>query len=113
MTHRRMCATTQRLSPHTSERTEMEQFLTLTISGAVAGAIYSLLAVGLVLNYSTSKIFNFGQGAVAFASAYLFYQLNSGLGWNAGVAAVVVVLIFAPTMGFVWDRLVFRGLANA
>ena len=44
------------------------------------GAIYSIMASGLVLTYSTSGIFNFAHGAVAFATAYLYYQLNTGLG---------------------------------
>ena len=34
----------------------MERFLVLTISGGVSGAVYSLLAVGLVLTYSTSGV---------------------------------------------------------
>ena len=45
------------------------------ISGAVSGAIYSIMASGLVLTYQTSGIFNFAHGAVAFATSYLFFIL--------------------------------------
>ena len=59
----------------------MEKFLSLTVSGAVTGAIFSLIASGLVLSYSATGIFNFSYGAVAFMSAFLYYQLNTGLHW--------------------------------
>ena len=49
----------------------MTNFVSLTLSGAVSGAIYALLAIGLVHSYSTSWVFNFGQAAIAFSCAYL------------------------------------------
>ena len=58
----------------------MSEFWNLTFSGLVTGAIYGIMASGLVLTYTTSGIFNFAHGAVAFATAYLYYQLNTGLG---------------------------------
>ena len=58
----------------------MVKFLNLSLSGAVTGAIYSIMAAGLVLTYTTSGIFNFAHGAVAFSVAYLYYQLHSGSG---------------------------------
>ncbi|RNL62827.1 ATP-binding cassette domain-containing protein [Nocardioides marmoriginsengisoli] len=89
------------------------EFSTIVISGAVSGALYALLAVGLVLTYNTSRIFNFGHAATAFASAYLFYQLNGALGWNGWLAAGFIALVFAPLMGYTWNRLVFSRLTEA
>lgn len=89
------------------------EFVNLTISGAVSGAIYSLLALGLVLSYSTSRIFNFGHAATAFATAYLYYQFHIGLGWSEYVALPAVLVIFAPGLGWIWDRLVFSRLTGA
>jgi branched-subunit amino acid ABC-type transport system permease component len=89
------------------------ELLNLSISGAVSGAVYSLLAIGLVLSYSTSRIFNFGHAATAFASAYMYYQLHVALGWSKGWTLVVVLLVFAPVMGWVWDKLVFSRLSGA
>ena len=82
----------------------MEKFLNLVISGAVAGAIYSIMAAGLVLTYQTSGIFNFAHGAVAFVTAYVYFQLhestaNGGLGWPIVPAAIVAILVFAPLLG--------------
>ncbi len=91
----------------------MERFLSLTVSGAVTGAIFSLVAAGLVLSYSATGIFNFSYGAVAFTSAFVFYQLNSTLGWPIVPAALAVILVFAPLLGLLLDVAVFRPLARA
>ena len=58
----------------------MQKFLNLTISGLVTGAIYSIMASGLVLTYQTSGVFNFAHAAVAFTSAYFYFQLHFGEG---------------------------------
>ena len=72
---------TGRSGPRRGRRTTaMNEFWNLVFSGLVTGAIYGIMASGLVLTYTTSGIFNFAHGAVAFATAYLYYQLNTGLG---------------------------------
>lgn len=91
----------------------MERFLVLTISGGVSGAVYSLLAVGLVLTYSTSGVFNFAHAAVAYTTAFLFFELNTGLGWPVWLAAIVSIVGFAPALGFLLDKLIFSHLARA
>src|SRR5205807_3212781 len=63
--------------------------------------------------YTTSGIFNFAHAAVAFAVAYLFYQLHSGLGVPIVPALVISVLIFAPLLGLLLDWLLLRRLAKA
>jgi ABC-type branched-subunit amino acid transport system ATPase component/branched-subunit amino acid ABC-type transport system permease component len=90
----------------------MDKLLSLVISGTVTGGIYSIMASGLVLTYTTSGIFNFAQGAIAFAVAYFYYQLNSG-GMPVVPAAILSILVFAPLMGFALDRLLLRRLAEA
>jgi ABC-type branched-subunit amino acid transport system ATPase component/branched-subunit amino acid ABC-type transport system permease component len=96
----------------------LEKFLNLVISGAVSGAIYSVMASGLVLTYQSSGIFNFAHGAVAFATAYLFFQLHEatsagGLGWPIIPSAIVAILVFAPLLGLLLDRILLRRLADA
>src|SRR5262245_44977728 len=71
------------------------------------------MASGLVVAYTTSGVFNFAHGAVAFASAYLYYQLNTGLGVPIVPSLVITVLLFAPLLGFLLDRILLRRLANA
>ena len=91
----------------------MTKFLSLVVSGSVTGAIYSIMASGLVLTYSTSGIFNFAHGAVAFAVAYLYYQLHAGLGVPIVPALIVSAFLFAPIMGLALDRVLLRRLAAA
>ena len=91
----------------------MDKFLNLVLSGAVTGAIYSIMASGLVLTYTTSGIFNFAHGAVAFATAYLYFQLNSGLGVPIVPSLIIAVFIFAPLLGLLLDRILLRRLAKA
>ena len=86
----------------------MEKFLNLLFSGAVSGGIYAVMAAGVVLTYQTSGIFNFAHGAVAFVTAYFFFQLNTGLDVPVVPAALVSVLIFAPLLGLALDRILLR-----
>ncbi len=91
----------------------MDKFLNLLFSGAVSGGIYAVMAAGVVLTYQTSGIFNFAHGAVAFVTAYVFFQLNTGLGVPVVPAALISVLIFAPLLGLALDRILLRRLAAA
>ena len=60
----------------------MNELLTLTVSGAVTGAIYSLVAAGVMLSYTATGIFNFAYGAIAYVSAVMYFELNTALGWS-------------------------------
>ncbi len=91
----------------------MDKFLTLCVSGAVTGAIYSLVAAGLTLSYSATGIFNFAYGGVAFSAAYLYYELHSALHWSIAPAAFVTIVVFAPLLGLALNAAVFRPLARA
>lgn len=47
----------------------------LTVSGALVGLIYTMLAYGFQLTYSTSRSVNFGQGELVMMSAYFTFTL--------------------------------------
>ncbi len=91
----------------------MEKFLNLFVSGAVTGAIYSLIAAGLALTYSSTGIFFLGYGAVAFTAAFVYFELHSGLNWPIVPSAVITIGVFAPLLGLVLDKLIFRSLTKA
>ncbi|MEU2829335.1 ATP-binding cassette domain-containing protein [Streptomyces lavendulae] len=90
----------------------MGDLLVFVLSGLVSGALYALLATGLVLSYSASGLFNFAHGATAYLCALVFYELHSGLGWPAVPAALLVSCVLAPGLGWGLDRLMFRRLAR-
>jgi branched-subunit amino acid ABC-type transport system permease component/ABC-type branched-subunit amino acid transport system ATPase component len=99
--------------PDALRSTRVERFFNLVVSGAVTGAIYSMMASGLVLTYQTSGIFNFGHGAVAFAVAYFYYQLNTGEGVHWIPALILSIGVFAPLLGLLLDRVLLRRLSAA
>jgi ABC-type branched-subunit amino acid transport system ATPase component/branched-subunit amino acid ABC-type transport system permease component len=91
----------------------MSELLTFVISGAVAGSLYAILASGLVLSYSASGLFNFAYGGIAFTSAVLYYELNTGLGWPIAYSAIAAILVFGPVLGWGLNRLMFAKLARS
>ncbi|MFF1356767.1 ATP-binding cassette domain-containing protein [Streptomyces sp. NPDC058297] len=90
----------------------MSDLLAFVLSGLVSGALYALLATGLVLSYSASGLFNFAHGATAYLCALTFYELHSGLGWPAVPTALLLVCVASPLLGWALDRLMFRKLAR-
>ncbi|MEU6996167.1 ATP-binding cassette domain-containing protein [Streptomyces sp. NPDC046465] len=90
----------------------MSDLLGFVLSGLVSGALYALLATGLVLSYSASGLFNFAHGATAYLCALAFYELHSGFGWPAVPTALLLVVVAAPALGWGLDRLMFRKLAR-
>jgi branched-subunit amino acid ABC-type transport system permease component len=51
------------------------------LQGAPPGAVYALIAVGFVLTYKTSGVFNLAFAAQAFASAAVYYELRVDHEW--------------------------------
>ena len=82
----------------------MSALLPFIIIGAVSGSVYGMAAVGLVLTYRTSGIFNFAHGALATLAAYVFYALYVGHGVPWPLAAVVAVGILSPALGITFER---------
>jgi branched-chain amino acid transport system permease protein len=83
------------------------------IEGFPVGCVYALVAVGLVLTYKTSGVFNLAFGAQAFVSAAVFYDLTNVKGWPLLAAFAVSVLVVGPLVGLLLDRLLFRHMRTA
>src|SRR4029077_16031061 len=83
----------------------MSDYLPFIFSGLVAGSIYGLAGVGLVLTYKTSGVFNFAYGAIAAVAAFVFYWMGQrpGIDWRS--AAVGRVLVLGPLMGLLLELL--------
>jgi branched-chain amino acid transport system permease protein len=83
----------------------------LAVIGIFNGAIYGLAAMGVVLTYKTSGIFNFAYGGVAMFCGFTFWQLRDGWGLNQWIALPLLVLVVAPVFGLVLERL-FRPVTS-
>jgi ABC-type branched-subunit amino acid transport system ATPase component/branched-subunit amino acid ABC-type transport system permease component len=82
----------------------MTSVLPFLIIGVVSGSIYGMAAVGLVLSYRTSGIFNFAHGALATLAAYVFYWLHYTHGMPWPYAAIISVVPLSIALGFSLER---------
>ncbi|MBT6755524.1 MAG: branched-chain amino acid ABC transporter permease [Gammaproteobacteria bacterium] len=80
------------------------------VGGLLSGVMYSLVAIGFVLIYKSSGIFNFAQGTMLlFASLTFVKMTENGIGfWTALFIAAGIMVIF----GVATERFVIRPLAN-
>ncbi len=74
--------------------------------------MYSLLAVGLVLSYKTSGVFNFAFGAQAYLSALVFYVCTES-GWGSFLSFLVAVGVLGPALGLILDFVIFRRIKGS
>src|SRR6266568_2157316 len=89
----------------------MRSLLPFVITGVVTGSLYGLAALGLVLTYRTSGVFNFGHGAIAAGAAFLFYTLHVSHHLSWPLAAVITLVAFGVVVGWVMERIT-RGLGD-
>jgi branched-chain amino acid transport system permease protein len=94
-------------------------FLEVVLGGLMAGVLYSLVALGIVLIFKASGVFNFAQGGMvlfaALAMARLAEWLPKWFGINQFVAtflAFVLASIIMWALAWVIERLVLRKLVN-
>lgn len=80
------------------------------VIGVIAGAAYGLLALGLVLIYKSSGVFNFAQGEFGTVAVYVLYLLHFDVAYGF---AMVGALVAAVLMGVIVERLVVRPLFDA
>ena len=83
------------------------------LQGTPPGTVYALIALGFVLAYKTSGVFNLAFGAQAYVSAAMYFQARVEWGWGIVAALVVSVFVLAPAVGLVLERLIFRHLRTS
>jgi len=85
-------------------------FVEVLVSGLMAGIMYALVALGFVLIFKASGVFNFAQGAMVLFAALTFVGL-----WELGVNPWLSLLLSALVMiiiAFSVERFVLRPLVN-
>jgi branched-subunit amino acid ABC-type transport system permease component len=91
----------------------MSNFLNYAIPGVPQGCEYALIAVGLVLTFRATGVFNLAFGAQAFVGAFAYDLLNQYQNWPQWAAFIVAVLIISPALGLALDRFLFRHIPTA
>jgi branched-chain amino acid transport system permease protein len=95
-------------------------FLETVLGGLMAGMLYSLVALGFVLIFKASGVFNFAQGAMVLFAALAMARFIEWLPqWTGvdnlflvGAAAFVLAGLFMFVMAWLIERLVLRQLVN-
>jgi branched-chain amino acid transport system permease protein len=82
--------------------TELLQF---TLFGLMLGCIYAIAAMGLVLTYTVTGVFNFAHGAVGMLAAFVYFELRVRHGVPTPIALLVAVVVLAPAMCRAAERL--------
>jgi branched-chain amino acid transport system permease protein len=85
------------------------------VIGISQGAVYGLVALGLVLVYKGSRVFNFAQGEFGTIAAFIVYILIEqvrSINIPYGVA-IVIAIIGVVLVGLILERLIVRPLLNA
>jgi ABC-type branched-subunit amino acid transport system permease subunit len=108
----------------------MSSYTLFLLLGLGSGAIYAVLALGLVLKYRSAGVVDFGHSATAMFIAYVYLFLREGgtvqLPWTIlpheftltgsemGTApAMILALVYAAVMGLIMYVLIYRPLRHA
>ena len=84
-------------------------FLEVVIGGLMAGVLYSLVALGFVLIFKASGVFNFAQGAMVVFAALSLARLSEQMPlWLAFILSALIMVALA----WLIERLVLRPLVN-
>ncbi len=98
----------------------MAFFLETLFGGLMAGMLYSLVALGFVLIFKASGMFNFAQGAMVLVAALSMARFSEWIpAWTgleskllSNILAFAVSVVFMFLLAWVIERLVLRHLVN-
>jgi branched-chain amino acid transport system permease protein len=86
-------------------------FFEVLIGGLLAGVMYALVALGFVLIYKASGVFNFAQGAMVFFAALTCVGIVDKFGVSLWIA-IPLTMAAMVLLGLVIERVVLRPLVN-
>lgn len=87
------------------------QVIQLAVNGVAIGAVYALVAVGLVMTYKATEVLNFAHGDLLVVGAFVGWGLVGPAGLPFLVAVPITVCVVA---GLAWliDALVMRRIVG-
>lgn len=87
----------------------MALFFQFTMNGIMIGSIYSLLAVGIVLIYKSSKIFNFSAGELTMCGAFFMWTFLSAMELPLFLS-ILFTLLAVGCVAYIMERLAIHPL---
>ena len=97
------------VAPMFAGSAKFPQWLEVVLGGLMSGVLYSLVALGLVLIFKASGVFNFAQGAMVLFAALSLVRIMEKLPFLAAVAATLGIMV---VLAWLIERLVLRNLVN-
>jgi branched-chain amino acid transport system permease protein len=97
------------VSPLYLTATRLPQWLEVVLGGLMSGVLYSLVAIGLVLIFKASGVFNFAQGAMVLFAALSLVRLMEKLPLFLAIAVTLLIMV---ALAWLIERLVLRPLVN-
>ena len=82
----------------------MDKWFQLLVTGITMGAVYSVIALGFVTIYRSSRIVNMAQGSFVMFGGFFAFSMFQELGlpyWLSGILGVILVVIVAVLMWMV------------
>jgi branched-chain amino acid transport system permease protein len=89
----------------------MSFFFEVLIGGLLSGVMYALVAIGFVLIYKASGVFNFAQGAMVFFAALTCVGMIDKFGISIWLAIPITMAVMV-VLGLAIERVVLRPLVN-
>ena len=96
-------------SPMIFGEARLPQWLEVVLGGLMSGVLYSLVALGLVLIFKASGVFNFAQGAMVLFAALSLVRLMEKLPFAVALVATLAIMV---VLAWLVERLVLRHLVN-
>lgn len=86
-------------------------FINYAINGALLGLLYALIAMGFVVIYRASKVFNFAQGELVVLGGFLVWWMviSAGLPLHVGIP---LAFVLAAVVGLLIERIFFARLVG-
>lgn len=81
----------------------------LIVNSIIAGAIYSMVALGFNLIYGTARFFDLGYGALTAVGGYAVFYFSKSLGLNI-YGSILLGIIIAGLVGYLIELLVYKKL---
>ena len=85
------------------------QWLEIVLGGLMSGVLYSLVALGLVLIFKASGVFNFAQGAMVLFAALSLVRMMEKMPFVVALALTLAIMV---ALAWLVERLVLRPLVN-
>ena len=97
------------VSPMLFQGVRFPQWLEIVLGGLMSGVLYSLVALGLVLIFKASGVFNFAQGAMVLFAALSLVRMMEKMPFAVALALTLAIMV---ALAWLVERLVLRPLVN-